>query len=212
MGLEALSYHHYTTDALGYEGDDVEAGFRRALGPVLDTDGINQKIWMTEGSNTPGSLPGNLYHHSFPATDFEQLWASADALARWTVAMLAAGNDKIFLYSMHTHEVLGGEHRFPTLITQDGFLHPDAGAFANLTWLLEGKDFVRRAQDEASGATLYEFADTEGQRVTVVAPARGWPVDPGEGEALDLWGNPLQAPCSHVFYRVHSSHGVPGLR
>ncbi len=190
--MDALSYHHYSTARLGYAGDDVEAGFARALGPLFGPAGAVKPVWMTEGANTPGGLPGTFYRHMLPmlpANCPEELADSAEGLLRYVVAMLATGNERIFLYSMHTHGFFGERLRFTSLVQPDGFLHPDAAAFAALAWQLEGRRFAGR--EARADATIYRFVGGSGDSgVEVVVPREGRRVVPATG-ALDLWGNPV---------------------
>ena len=196
--VDVVTYHHYTPARLGYPGDDVEAGFHRAIGPLLDA-GLSPRVWMTEGANTPGGLPGSFYHHTVPPSpDFDPA-ASADALVRYVVAMLAAGNEKIFLYSMHAHGLWGRQDRFTTLVQPDGYLHPDAAAFSALSHALEGTRFLSRERGDDQ-ATRYQF-EGEDRRVTLIAPHPEYPVLPPEN-ALDLWGNPARGPQRHLMILV----------
>lgn len=212
--MEVLSYHHYTAAPLGYEGDDAEAGFRRALGPVPEAERAGRPVWLTEGSNQSRGTSGTFYRHVLPLepeTDIETLTESADALVRYVVAMLAAGNEKVFLYSMHGHGFFGDRLRFTTLVTPDGYLHPDAAAFSTLAWQVEGRRLVKVEEGAESaggvpgGAVLFRFrSDGDDTGVTVVAPRAGRAVAPREG-ATDLWGNPTDGSATmRVFY-------VPGV-
>ncbi|MCC5844189.1 MAG: DUF1961 family protein [Verrucomicrobia bacterium] len=195
--VDVVTYHHYTPARAGYPGDDVEAGFHRAIGPLLDT-GLTPRVWMTEGSNTPGGLPGSFYRHTLPHAAgpdaaFDPA-AAADALVRYLVAMLAAGTEKIFLYSMHAHGLWGRQDRFTTLVQPDGYLHPDAAALSALTFALEGTRFISRERGE-DHAVRYRF-ENDTRRVTVLLPHPDHPV-PALPGTLDLWGNPARGPLWH---------------
>jgi hypothetical protein len=192
--VDVVTYHHYTPARPGYPGDDVEAGFHRAIGPLLEA-GHTPRVWMTEGSNTPGGLPGTFYRHTLsPEPGFAPA-DSADALVRYVVAMLAAGNEKLFLYSMHAHGLWGRHDRFTTLVQPDGHLHPDAAAFSALTHALEGTRFISRERGD-DHATRYHFAGPDVQ-VTLILPHPDHPV-PAPPGALDLFGNPARGPQRHV--------------
>lgn len=208
--MDAVSYHHYSTARLGYPGDDVEAGLSRALGPLAGEHGLAKPVWLTEGANSPGGLAETFYRHTLPmetSTDVEALADSAEGLVRYVVVMLAAGNERVFLYSMHAHGFFGERLRFTTLVTPDGFLHPDAAAFAAMAWQVEGRRLVGR--EAVEDATVYRFVGKEGDAgVTVVLPHAGRAVVPGAG-AVDLWGNPADGRATgRVFYGAAGGEGA----
>ena len=196
--VDLVTYHHYTPARLGYPGDDVEAGFHRGIGPLLDAV-HTPRVWMTEGSNTPGGLPGSFYNHTLPPDPAFDPADSSDALARYLLSMLAAGNEKIFLYSMHAHGLWGRQDRFTTLVQPDGYLHPDAAAFSALTHALEGTNFVSRERGD-DHATRYIFEGQE-QTIHLIAPHPDHPVSPPENalDPRDVWGNPARGPQRHLF-------------
>lgn len=195
--VDVVTYHHYSPARSAYPGDDVEAGFQRAIGPLLEA-GLTPRVWMSEGSNTPGGLPGTFYRHTLPAHDPVNLIDSADALARYVLALLASGNEKLFLYSMHAHGLWGRRDRFVSLIQPDGYLHPDAAAFSALSHALEGTSFASRKRGE-DHATRYRFQGSD-REVLLIAPDPEHPI-PAPAGAMDLWGNPARGPQRHLFIR-----------
>ncbi len=200
--MDMLSYHHYTAARLGYPGDDVEAGFERAIGPVPEALRADRPVWLTEGSNDSRGTSGTFYNHVLPqesVTDVATLTNSAEALVRYVVVMFAVGNEKLFLYSLHTHGFFGDRLRFTTMVTPDGYLHPDAAAFSALAAQLEGRKFA--GKQTTDDATYYRFArGADDAGVTVVAPQEGRKVEVDAG-ATDVWGNPLKTgETSRVFY------------
>jgi hypothetical protein len=111
------------------------------------------------------------------------------------VGQLAAGNSKIFLYSMHSHSHFSGSPTdWRVLVSQDGYLHPSAAAHSATAWLLEDTKFVKRVQ-AAAGVTAYLFQG-DGYAVAAVLPDPAmrpvWPIPGGDGiEAFDVYSNPL---------------------
>jgi hypothetical protein len=193
--VDVVTYHHYSPALSAYPGDDVEAGFQRAIGPLLE-EGLRPRVWMSEGSNTPGGLPGTFYQHTLPSHDSVNLADSADGLVRYVLSLLASGNEKVFLYSMHAHGLWGRHDRFVSLVQPDGYLHPDAVAFSALSHALEGATFVSRTRGEDQ-ATRYLFQSPD-RRVLLTAPHPEHPI-PAPSGSRDLWGNPARGPQHRLF-------------
>lgn len=192
-GLDAcdvICYHQYTSGAVGEPGDSVETGRRLGLAPALEGR-APKPVWLTEGSpvNGPGVLGTGFYRHTADAGG-EDYFHTADRLARYLTSHLAAGNRKIFLYSMHSQTYFSGPpSQWRVLVTPEGYLHPTAAAHSALAWVLEGARYLRRTA-LAEGVTAYLFAGN-GWAAAVIAPAgRHAPYALPAG-ALDLFGNPL---------------------
>lgn len=204
---DVFCYHHYTTEPLGFTNDAVERGWRDAMGPALIDGSPGKPVWMTEGSPVYSLSGAGFYKRILPFTDQENFNFTSDRIARYLVSLLAQNVQKVFLYSMHSHDSLAGaDNPWRVIVGGDGYLHPNAAAHSTLAWLLEDKRFVEKR--ELPGlATAYLFEGSVGS-VAVIAPRAGmapaWA--PPELPRLDLYGNPAvpgSALDRYVSYVLH---------
>jgi hypothetical protein len=205
---DIVSYHQYIYEHPGYEGDSLEKGYAIATRPLRDTQGrLPRPVWMTEGNAVQKMTDHGFYHQSMPFPEADTDRRTADRLIRHVAGTLAVGAEKVFLYSMHK---LGrhADNGFPyrVLITEDGYAHPTAVAYAALAWRLEGKRFVETINLK-SGVRAYVFAN-DAAWTAVMMPRPGTPFAvPGDKRDTfspeDLYGNPLPAdapPNDEIFF------------
>ncbi|MBI2911068.1 MAG: hypothetical protein HYY05_02920 [Chloroflexi bacterium] len=158
---------------------------------LLQRYGVARPLWITEmcWSTHPDFAPG-----SYWVTEEEQ----AQFLARAVVVALAEGVEKVFWFAFADGPG-GRSDYYPAngcgLVDWEGFARPALVAYANLSWHLEGADYVGRLPlgDEALHAHLFRRGD---EGVAVVWSVRvprlvTLPLQPGGGEARDLYGNPI---------------------
>ncbi|HET6386880.1 MAG TPA: hypothetical protein VFJ58_26110 [Armatimonadota bacterium] len=194
---DVISYHHYSSSISGSRDDAVAHARAEALGPILTEDhGVPKPVWLSEGNAVNHMLDVGFYKAIVPGTPPDKNWDAANRLSRFVVSLLAHGDQKVFLYTMHADSQLGaGPADWRTLVTSDGTLHPCGDAYAALTWQLEGLKPVGM-KSPAKGVTAFSFAGA-GRRVTVYAAspnATPFHVPPKPGATVaDLFGNPLPA-------------------
>jgi hypothetical protein len=195
-GLETsdvVCYHQYTSEQIGFENDVVERGWRQALEPAMAEGRIEKSVWMTEGSPVMAMSGPGFYKRVIPFPDYENFAATSDRLVRFVVALLAQRVEKVFLYSMHSHEGFSTqENPWRVIVGMDGYLHPNAAAHSAMAWLLEDRKFVSRFEP-AAGVTAYVF-EGGGKSVAVLAPRPGVSADwapPSELARIDMYGNPV---------------------
>jgi hypothetical protein len=212
---DAFAYHRYTDSHLGYGGDEIDrAGLALAAAPLVQRDGLlEMDAWMTEGNNFFNSNRTGFYHHTLPLPNRDDFLRAADMEARFIVRMLADGARKVFLYTMHYPHCFTGRERnelFRAVLSMDGYLHPSGAAVSNAAWHLENTRFFKRIRiAEGIWAFLFEengpvaaSRDEDGARgkmeysVAVLMNAPGSCITglslPGEADAADLFGNPLE--------------------
>jgi hypothetical protein len=187
---DVLCYHQYTPDAPGYPGDTTEMGLRSALGPFLDQDGHPVKpAWMSEGCSVDGRTGSGLYRYTLPYENEEDVMETSDRLCRFVVGLLARGVERIFLYSMHSHNWFGTQSLYRVLVTDEGYLHPSGAAHSAMAWFLEDTRVVK-SYAPAEGVLAFVFQGA-GRTVTVLSPRpRHAPYAVPAG-AYDLFGNPI---------------------
>jgi hypothetical protein len=146
-----------------------------------------------------GATPytSQMHHEVQLAVDSAARVQFDDEPARHVLSLLACGNAKHFLYTMHGHGTFGAGGEWRTLLTDEGSLHPAGAAQAALAWHLEDTRFVR-VIEPAKDVFAYLFEATDGSRsVAVLAPrpAHAAYALPGgdDIERADLFGNPLPA-------------------
>ena len=216
---DVVSYHQYVFEHPGYAGDSLEKGFDITTRPLRDEQGrLPRPVWMTEGSAVQKMTGPGFYYHSLPFPSADTDHRTADRLLRHVTGVLAAGAEKVFLYSMHK---LGrhGDNGFPyrLLLSEDGYPHPTAVAYAALAWRLEGKRFVETIELK-SGVRACVFAN-DAAWTTVMMPRPGTPfsVPSNQRDAFspeDLYGNPLptDAPLNDEVFFLSGKGAFPRAR
>ena len=192
---DVISYHHYTGAVNGAANDAVAHAGGEALGPIRDEmQRIPKPVWLSEGNPVNGMLDVGMYQATVPGVAPDKNWDAANRLSRFVVSLLAHGDQKAFLYTMHADSALGmGGGDWRTLLTADGYLHPCGAAYAALTWQLEGLHPTKIGMP-ARGVTTFAFTGPY-RSVTVYATAPdhatfALPSRPGL-MAADVFGNPL---------------------
>ena len=199
-GCDLVDYHFYTSSTQGFVGDQTQAAYDGAIGPIKEHDPAFAKpVWMSEGqANSTGTSGGGgfgLYRHALPWTNEGDALSAADNTCRYIVAHLAAGAEKVFLYTAHGYESLARNPAFLTLVGPDGYPHAELAAFSNLAWHLEDTTFLRRVPLGAD-VCAYLFRG-RGTATAVVSGQRKGRLDlPATAELVfrDLFGNPLPGP------------------
>ena len=192
---DVLSYHDYTGEVNGAANDEVSKTRAEAVKPILATgQAMTKPVWESEGNPVNGMLDVGLYQATVPGVAPDKNWDTSDRLSRFVISLLAHGDAKTFLYTMHEDSALGmGGGDWRTLLTADGFLHPCGAAYAALTWQIEGLHPVKTGTP-VPGVTAFTFAGP-GRRVVVYAGSPGhvpFVLPHGAGiTATDLFGNPL---------------------
>lgn len=197
-GCDLVDYHYYTSSTQGFVGDQAQAAYDSAIGPIKEqVPTFAKPVWMSEGQgNSTGSSGGGgfgLYRHALTWTDEGDAVASADQTCRYVVANLAAGAAKVFLYTAHGYESLARNPAFLTLVGPDGYPHAELAAFSNLAWQLEDSTFVRRVP--LSDAVCAYLFQGKGTATAVISGQRNGRLDLPNAAGLavrDLFGNPVQ--------------------
>ena len=190
---DLVDYHHYSATLNGFPGDNVEEAWQRAMGPILQKHGNAPKpVWMSEGQGSMETHQRGLYRHTLPGNRGEDVVATADRVVRHELALLAAGVEKLFLYSPFG-QGLGVESRYGVLVAGDNSLHPSAAAHSTLAWHLEDTEFAGR-REVGKGVYAYLFrGPTRSVAVLSSDPQGGeYAIPRAEGMlASDLFGNPV---------------------
>ncbi len=72
---DAVCYHQYTGDPVGYPGDVVTRGFQTATGRTVEQFGGTPKpVWMTEGSAVVKIIGSGFYNHMLPYQSSENIY------------------------------------------------------------------------------------------------------------------------------------------
>ncbi len=198
---DIVDFHLYNDRYTGYPGDIPE----RAIRELRDTigSGFRQRIYMSEGQGASKSAANEalgeyigIYRHTVPWPNRDDNLELSELQVRYIVSLLAAGVDRVFLYSAHTYEGLARQPNFLALLQADGYPSPQLAAHAAMARLLEDKKFTAR---RGFGDQVYAYCFSDGRTSTVVAiprkTASGWLLRsrlPGVART-DLWGNPYAA-------------------
>lgn len=203
-GADVIGYHHYINgylDVIGYEGDWPEGGRRSAIGSLADpaTSQPPLPVWMKEGSAMHSLTGRGFYYHGepFPDAGTDDGRRVSDHLLRYITSILSTGTKKVFLYSAHKYGFTDDGVRFRVLLSEDGYLHPSAVAYAALARRIDGRPFVKALQLTPE-TRAYVFADRSGEGWTAVLIPRAFATpstvslkDAGELRVDDIFGNPL---------------------
>lgn len=194
---DAVDYHFYTTQDLGFPGDPGSAAFATAVGAIRRHPAGMKPVYLSEGQGNSNGMNGfeshiGMHRRSIPWDSDEDPLSTADRTCRFVMANLAAGADKVFLYSLHGHTSLLAAPNMLTLVAADGFPHLELAAFSNLAWQLEDSRWQRTIAI-GDGVFAFLFAGRDGA-VAVISGRRNarlkLPVIDG-GRAYDLFGNAL---------------------
>lgn len=191
---DAICYHNYISGSSCYPDDVVERGFQTATGPIQEKLGALPKpVWMTEGSAGRETMGPGFYNHTLPFPNTEDPFETGDRQCRQIVSLLAQGVQRVFVYSMHAQNYIGGKTQWRTIVTEEGQLHPSGCAYSAMAWLLEDTRFAKRLQ-LAEGIYAYLFAGG-GRSVAVLSSAPKYGdftiPRPAGVTVADLFGNPL---------------------
>lgn len=194
---DAVCYHHYSTGANGFPGDDVDLGLRQALEPLVAKYGALRKpVWMTEGSGTTYLMNNGFYNHTACGQPLDDNFRLGDRFARYMVGLLIEGVSKLFPYTMHSQGAFSpAAAEWRVLVEDDGFLHPVGAAHAQVCRLLEDARFVR-SLEVARGVYAHLFKAQAGTvAVLATKPEHAAYTLPNIAGAkvTDLFGNPLPA-------------------
>ena len=205
---DIVSYHHYTDQVNGAKNDDVDVVHETAVKPM--GQGVSKPVWLSEGNAVDGLLDVGMYKVTAPGAAPDDNWDAVNRLTRFVVSLLAHGDQKLFLYTMHEDSALGmGGGDWRTLLTADGYLHPCGAAYAAMTWRLEGLHASGIATP-APGVTSFTFV---GQKRTVVVYAGAvdhapFTIPTAKGDVIeDVFGNPLSQGSKLGATLVYVSNG-----
>jgi len=179
-----------------YPDDVVERGFQTATSPIAEKlGGLPKPVWMTEGSAGRETMGPGFYNYTLPFANTEDPFDTGDRQCRQIVSLLAQGVQRVFIYSMHAQNYIGGKTQWRTIVTEEGALHPSGCAHSAMAWLLEDTRFAKRLE-LAEGIYAYLFAG-DGRSVAVISSAPKYAdfavPQPAGVSATDLFGNPLPA-------------------
>ncbi len=186
-------YHHYNSEFTGFPGDAVERGYHTALDSIGK---LEKPVWMTEGNGANRMLGRGFYHYTLPPTiASEDFVRTSDMNTRYMIRLLSMGVSKIFLY----HINVGGPFTtspasFQALVTDDGYVHPQAAAHSQMALELEGTKFDKHL-DLGGGIHAYLFKSDD-RAVAAILSNISYRKDfvlphPKDGTVRDLFGNDL---------------------
>jgi hypothetical protein len=197
---DAISYHNYTIEKLGFPNDASEKGYEKALSPIKEKLGtIPKDIWMTEGLSTMIKNGAGFYNYTIPYESFENIIDTSDELCRYVISHLRLNVKKIFLYSMHCHSYFPDEAliQFRAILTEEGSLHPSGTAYSNMAWHLEDTNFVK-GLTLTEGVYAYIF-EGKNKAIAVISPQKEHKEYMFSFEKniqiRDLFGNPFTEEC-----------------
>jgi hypothetical protein len=195
---DVVCYHDYAGGVLASPDDEIERGFQAAIGPIIQAQGrLDRPAWLTEGSASRELMGTGMYHYTVPGQEPQTNIQSADRICRFVISAMGSGCSKVFLYSMHTHNYFGQGSPWQVLVTPEGYLHPSAAGYSQMTYELEDTQFVRRI-GLAKDVYAYLFEARDGSHsVAIIAPQHGHaPYSPragADGALRDLFGDPVPA-------------------
>ncbi|MEX0332676.1 MAG: hypothetical protein AB3N64_14770 [Puniceicoccaceae bacterium] len=199
---DMYTMHRYYPVEIGLPGDLVENDFnliRQNYPQATQT----KPLWLSEGSSMT-SETFNLFEYLPPWKPASSIEQQNRKFILYHLGYLAAGYEKLFPYAFFEQDGWKANYNFMHL---DGRLSHIASVFSNLSYQLEGRDFIQHSYPEY-GATAWEFAAREenGSSLAVVMnPAKRTILmeKPAGMEILDVYGNPLSIPSfldSAFFY------------
>ena len=218
---DILDFHLYSDRYTGFPGDIPECTIRELKKTIPLKKG--QRIYMSEGQGASKSSANEalgeyigIYHHTIPWANRDNNLELSELQCRYIVSLLAAGVDRIYLYSAHTYEGLTKQPNFLALLQADGYPSPQLVAHAALARLLEDKKYVCR-KDFKNQVYVYCFS-AQGESTAVVIPrktAASYLLQsklPGV-RRVDLYGNPYddQPELKRVLYFFHGRYAPEQL-
>ena len=163
---DVADYHYYTGNlrAKRTSVDTVRKAFGTVMARHPNMDG--RGVYMTEGgAHNNGSVThpehvSGLYRVLVPwEPETPEVWSERAArTVRFSLSMLSEGNERIFLYGMHSHTALGIMPSFAMLVGADGGPSPECAAFSQFAHALEGKRFVSKEHYGEQGL-VFEFTE-----------------------------------------------------
>ena len=203
---DIIDFHFYMDRLTGFPGDAGASVVRELRQSIEQAGGkpFRQKIYMTEGQGASKSASNEalgeyvgIYRNTLTWENTDDNAELAELQARYLMSLIAAGTDKIYLYSAHTYTRLIAQPNFLALLQADGYAHPQLVAVSALALRIEDKKFVRWLKP-APGVHVALFSDGR-ESTAVIAPERSAENMrltcslPGV-KAADLYGNPLVLP------------------
>lgn len=188
--IDGVAYHNYDQDSGGFPGDRFEGAIDPVKALLAQYGHRDMPIWNSEGG--PG---GSHFHFFFPQGPARDTSAVEDQtstyLARSYTRMLVNGVSKFFLYAYY-YSAWRGDYLF---LQPDGRLAPNATAYSNLAWHLEGKNYVATVPIQDGAWHLYVFADEKDSAALLVPrTSDSFQLPDGVRGVLtvsDLYGNPV---------------------
>lgn len=200
---DGVEFHTYLNRKTGFPGDGVREELQRKLAPLPRP---LKPVYLSEGQgasrgNDVGDLSrryAGLYRHTLPWKNDEEYLESADKTVRFTIALLACGVDKVFLYSAHCFIALVHRPNYMALVGADGYPHPMLAAYSAMTCRLEGLRFVTSIQP-LPGAAIHIFSDGQRSVAAVTGDTRPVRLNCRLAGAVwaDLFGNPVANPADY---------------
>ncbi len=193
---DVYSYHQYNSEFTGFPGDAAQRAYTDAFSAILEARGghLDKPVWMSEGNAHDGQLGRGMYFLSAPGKYQDDVIRLSDNLCRFSVRMMSMGVDKFFYYTMHHNGIFRrGASPWSACTTDDGFLHPSAGAFSAMAWELEDTKFVKTVE-VSRGVYAHLFAGKGRSVAAFTGEAKHDKyVLPGTPaiSARNLFGNPL---------------------
>jgi hypothetical protein len=169
---------------------------------------------MTEGNGANRMLGRGFYHYTLPpGIASEDFVRTSDLNTRYMIRLLSMGVKKIFLY----HINVGGTFTtapssFQALVTDDGYVHPEAAAHAQLAHELEDTHFAKHL-DLGGGIHAYLFEGNHRAVAAILSEAK-YRKDfvlphPNDGAVRDLFGNDLPPGATFTGTTVYISSPKP---
>ncbi|MEX0332677.1 MAG: beta-galactosidase [Puniceicoccaceae bacterium] len=192
--VDLYTMHRYSSVDIGLPGDIIEDDIAlvRDTYPQATTE---RPVWLSEGSSMTNDT-FNLYEFSPPRIPASAVAQQSRKFILYHLGYLAAGYERLFPYAFFEQDEWTANFN---LLHLDGRLSHLASVFSNLSYQLEGRDFIQHAYPEY-GATAWEFAAREDNGLSlavVLNPAKRTILmeKPAGIEMLDFYGNPLAVPA-----------------
>lgn len=212
---DGIEFHSYLNHKTGFPGDGLKEELEEKLAPLPRP---LRPLWLTEGQgasrgNDVGDLSrryAGMYRHTLPWKNEEEYMNTADNTVRFTIALLASGVKKVFLYSAHCFIALVHRPNYMALVGADGYPHPMLAAYSAMTRRLEGKRFVT-TRLLAPGIPAHIFSDGKNSVAAITGDDNTGVLSCtlSGAEWADLYGNPVMAPAKYQGQTLYLSAQVP---